>query len=78
MSVTEQRYQAVLDAIGEGRAVMEAAVLGGQWAGEDGGRGNPGRDSQEARRWNRTDEGQGVRHFNRSTFATDQPKVFTP
>ena len=28
MSVTEQRYQAVLDVIGEGRAVMEVAS---QW-----------------------------------------------
>jgi len=60
ISLTEQSYRAVLDVIGEGRAMMEAAVLGGRWAGEDGGPGNPGRDSQEARRWNCADEGQGL------------------
>ena len=38
MSVTEQRYQAVLDVIGEGRAVMEVAS---QW-GVSGGRWNAG------------------------------------
>jgi hypothetical protein len=89
MSVTEQRYQAVLAVLSEGRTISEVGLQWSDkllqfWVGNEllktVARTSTGEIRSQACRWHRDEDEESprVRHINRRSCVTYQPLPYTP